>query len=233
MKCRVRGIRPAFSFSNPSRLFLSLLSTIILTGTLLPSGVSHAQEAPLVGRITWQAASFAPDWYIGKRLPSNRTPVSLSLLLTRAGKVVNPADYTISWSLNNRFVKGGRGVATAQMTPDLSPVFDVAATITEAGGETLTVRTRIPKVQPAVVLSKSLTSTGEDALISIQAIPFFFSAPASQLIYRWTAMGLQQKAAKDTVQVTASLVQESQLPISVTAINSKNSLERASHETTF
>jgi hypothetical protein len=146
---------------------------------------------------------------------------------------VSPDDYTISWSLNNRFIKGGRGEATAQVTPDLSATLAVAATISNAAGENLTVRTSIPKAQPTVVLSRRSVGAGEEASISIKAIPFFFSVPASSLSYRWTAMGFQQKTSEDTVQVAASLADESILPVSVTAINSKNSLERASYETTF
>lgn len=68
-----------------------------------------AQALPRV-ILTWQANNFYPASYLGKPLPTQNTPVTVSLELVRDGALTDLSRANISWYVDNIFIQKGDGM---------------------------------------------------------------------------------------------------------------------------
>lgn len=154
--------------------------------------------------VVWEAQTTAPNLYRGKHLPSAGALINLSSTIEgkdSAGKTLSSQDISFSWKQDGQELPNisGKGKATASIeapTGAEETVIELSATTADTAVVATKVVT-IPIVKPFIALyeNKPLTGTSLIALgnslpisgdeATLQAEPYFFSKPASLLLYVW------------------------------------------------
>jgi len=166
-------------------IFYFLLSTFSLT---------HAQTSPQF-LVSWWAESYAPNWYQGKILPTNGTPVAISFELIDNGKIADLSKTKVRWYVNDNLVKNeenGLGIKALEINiPDYpSQETEIRISVVDyKGSMTLDRIIKIPVVGPEVVIDSPYPDKKISPGLSIfQAIPFFFNVKdLNSLSIEWSA----------------------------------------------
>ncbi len=151
-----------------------------------------AQTAPQF-LFSWRARTFAPSWYQGKILPTNKTPVDASFELISNGKPVDLSKTKIRWYVNDTLLKNevnGLGIKKITFfTPDYaggSSIVKIVLPEYPSSGEQPAYVAEIPVVSPDVVIdapyADNKVGLGQSFL---RAIPFFFSNSLANLSIEW------------------------------------------------
>ena len=179
--------------------YLSILCSAVL-GCLFVSlfigNAAYAQSASSPAfLITWRAVtSSVPPSYTGKALPTDGSQISASLELISQGSLANLNKATVYWYLNDALIDGGTGkqhiVFTLPSDVASPALAELRVTIPNYGGATLLRAVEIPVVQPHLVIyapypnGQFSTNTA-----TVDALPYFFNAPFSSLVFTWSANG--------------------------------------------
>lgn len=169
--------------------------------------------------ITWETRNFYPSDFEGKALPITNTRVTASALVTKDGAILDGRDVTFTWYVDDEWL--GQEVGKREVAFSVSKLFGdsqfVRAVALLTTGERIEASVRIPIASPTLVLETQAKHEGETA---IRAVPFFFNVNSlTELSFSWEINGTKQTESAN------SLVVPSGNTISVTAKNSRNSLE--------
>ncbi len=173
-----------------------LVSALIVAAfafTLFTALQANAQTTQSSGPqflITWRAqSSFVPLFYAGKALPNAQSQIAASLTLISNGQPVDLSSQTIYWYLNDTLLGGG--VGTQHIT--FSPFGGSFGTLTlrvelpDYASGILIHEITIPVVRPiAVIYAPHPNDKFSDSQITVNALPYFFSASPSALSFRWS-----------------------------------------------
>jgi len=145
--------------------------------------------------VSWQAEGYVPNWYRGKILPTNGTPVAISFELIDNGKIADLSKTKVRWYVNDNLVKNeenGLGIKALEINIPDYPGQETEIRISVVdykGGETLDRIIKIPVVGPEVVIDSPYPDKKISPGLSIfQATPFFFNVKdLNSLSIEWSA----------------------------------------------
>ena len=163
---------------------------LIIFAVAFPGGAFGQTAFPPTLMLTWQANTFVPSDYQGKTLPTNGSPIKLTLELFDRGKTVNTSQYEIRWFANNTLFASGKGLNQTKFTPRVLSVNSYrirAVVIGYNGNLDLESSTVIPVVQPTAVIDapyKNNIISGASAPVRARAY-FFNTTKASDLKLEW------------------------------------------------
>jgi hypothetical protein len=194
---------------NLAPKIIAIASFLILTSSLFLIPSAHAQiTSNPQFLITWKpTASSIPSNYIGKALPSLGSKVTADFELVSNGKILNISGQTIYWYLEDTLIGGGTGVQQVTFplfgTPPGSLTLKIE--LPSYNGQYLIHTIDIPYVNPAVVIYAPYPNGDfSSSPLTVTALPYFFTASASQLSYTWAVNGQTGSNAENpqTAEVT-------------------------------
>ncbi|MBI5786959.1 MAG: hypothetical protein HY446_00185 [Candidatus Niyogibacteria bacterium] len=148
--------------------------------------------------LLWQADTYAPAWYKGKKLPSPRSNITVSAFpqLTSAGKKISSRSLIFRWSLDDSFKESqsgaGKDIFRFTAGPAAGIAHDVELEVSSVDGE-IKARKKIAigVVSPQIIAYEEdalsgpktglgLKDSGESFILAgeektFRAVPFFFS----------------------------------------------------------
>ena len=190
---------------TPNKLFIVALVFLFFFAFFFApfaAKVSHAQTASSpTFLLTWKALkSYVPAAYEGKALPGANSPISASLELIANGKLVNLKGTTINWYLDDGPIAGGAGIQHVVFAPDATPPgsMELRIEIPNYNGNYLIHAVDIPMANPTAVISGPYPQ-GEfsDTSLTLRALSYFTSVPASSLTYAWGVNGVQANSSEN------------------------------------
>jgi hypothetical protein len=187
---------------------MTFLVAAFLSATFAVASLDTAQgQSPERFFITWEAVATAPPWYQGRVLPPPGGRVAVTLAGTDGGgKILDLSRYRIVWYLEGRFLAGGAGLVSMNITllgssGDQSVRAAIYDGDTVVGEVSATVPTEKPKV--AVVIESVLE---DPPTLLLRALPFFFNTTSpEELNFSWHLFaGGSPGGTKDTFFVPAT-----------------------------
>ena len=158
-----------FSRTIPATIFLV---SVLVYGII----AARAQTTEPDFLFTWKASSYAPNDFLGKILPTDRSSITVSFELIERGRIVSLAKSDIYWYVNEDFFKGGAGLQEITFRANGVGKQGVRIKINDYQGQTLVKSLEIPSVKPEVVIPIPFPGGKPSGLkIQLQAQPFFFN----------------------------------------------------------
>ena len=153
--------------------------------------------------VTWEANNFYPADFEGKPQTTFRTPITVSVEVVRAGKLLNITGTNIAWYVDDSFMD--EGVGKKSITFNTRNVYGEGHLLKiqiERTEGTIEVIERIPVAKPRVVIEipylNSIISAQSKA--TIKAIPYFFTNTLlSGLKFSLDINGSRQSSIGDNV----------------------------------
>ncbi len=157
-------------------------------GFLVIALLSNAQEGGLQIVPTWSAENLYPSDYPGKPLPSEETPVVVSVEILRDGKLIDPSLVHIKWYVDGKYYKEGEGMKEmlfyASKRAGDSHFIRIVANLVELSASKII---EIPVVPREVVVeSDAGGSAPANSSVTFIAVPYFFNVSSiSDLDISW------------------------------------------------
>ena len=185
------------------RVIISILSTALFFFTLTFALIKpvDAQSVQPQFLFSWRALnSYAPSFYKGKILPGSQSKIMASFELVAGGKIINIANQSIYWYLDDTLIGGGTG--TQQVT--FSPFWTAP--------ETENIRVEIPSYPSGYLIHQvTISIVTPSAVIdapypggqfsetnaTATALAYFFNTPTANLAFMWTLNGQSGKGAEN------------------------------------
>ncbi len=180
---------------------LRLIIGILFVIWILTLGISETVFAAPQFLVSWQAKSYAPNWYQGKILPTKGSSLTVSFELVDGGKIADLSRAKVRWYVNDKLVKNetdGLGIKSLDISvPDYGgQETAIRISLPDYAASPLDYVVRIPVKSPEVVIDGRSTplKAGDN---SFEAIPFYFNASdLNNLAFDWSANG--DRAANNT-----------------------------------
>jgi len=179
---------------------------------------------------SWRASnSYVPSFYNGKDLPGSQSQITASFELISGGKVVNIANQSIYWYLDDVLIGGGAGVQQITFSPfGTAPASeDLRVELPSYPGDYLIHEVNIPVMNPLVVINSPYPNnqfSGTNATAT--ALSYFFNTQAANLSFVWSVNGQSGSNAEnpDILQINmpAKTPSGSTIAISLQVQNSQN-----------
>jgi hypothetical protein len=166
--------------------------------------ISHANAATDF-MVSWQTRTYAPDWYIGKALPTYQSFIDVQFELIEDGKVADLSKAIVRWYVDDKLFKNeDSGLGIKKFTvynQKYGGVTSVKISLPEYKGAVLEKTIDIPVKNPEVVIDipffEKRIPKGESKLF---AWPFFFNTlAAGNLSLQWTVDGTEVKQQRADV----------------------------------
>ena len=178
-------------------IIIGLAALIVVSGSY---GINKAvaQDSPESQIIlTWQANNFYPADYKGKAAATFNSPISVSALMIKDGKIIDTSGNEFFWYLDNKFFNKGIGLDRINFNVEKlkGDSYSVRVRI-EAGEERVEKIITIPIMEQELVIKNPRPSRfiklGE--AIELTAIPYFFNVDSfDDLSFFWSINNLNQK----------------------------------------
>ncbi len=223
---------------------------VILAQLFLPTSVFAADPQFMV---SWNASSFAPQWYQGKILPSKGSRVNISFELigqdkTNLGKVLDLSNRLVKWYVNNQYYDQGQGLKSISfpinkwIASDNLSVRISSEVENPSDGSVSFVDNyiTIPIVNPEVVIfNKNFSNIiNANSMISLSSAPFFFNANLLyDIVPTWTVENKKFGGiANDPFSLSVNFgknINSGIVDIGLTAQNANNPIESAQSSISF
>ena len=156
--------------------------------------------------VSWQASSYAPAEFSGKRLPSIGTPIAASLEALGGGRVMDISREIIYWYLGDDLIESGVGAQKIFFRPTSGGIKKLRVVVGGGSGSP-DVSVSIPVVNPeAVIVAPTTNGKFGDQKIRILAKPYFFNVSSLEnLRFTWRVNNQQPNDLKDPGLLDISL----------------------------
>lgn len=151
---------------------------------------------------SWASSSDAPDWFLGKKMPSSNSSVVASFELISQnksdfGKIVNLKNSEVRWYVNGKFIFSGNGLQKIEVPKSVlvSGYNDIRASVNFYNSDIGTSGFvdgffSFPVLEPEIVINyqnfeRKIDKNGS---VFLRAIPFFFDG-ASGVSVNWKVDG--------------------------------------------
>lgn len=227
------------------RTALLLLAIGLLAAGISFFTISFAQTAPAPQFfVSWQAHTYAPPFYTGKRLATNNSTVTATFELLTGGRSADLSQQTIRWYLNNELYRSGDGLKTITFNIDPLTKNDYTVRITlprYRNGDDLDHLFTIPIVPPEVVIDAPYPEGKIPAGTNLlRALLYFFNTtnPARDIDIAWTVNGERTQTSALTpdileMQIPLQIDGGTTLTVSTDVHHRQNSFEFASTQRVF
>lgn len=154
--------------------------------------------------ITWQTRNLYPSGYLAKAFPTTGSVVDLGLMAALNGNTIDLSRALITWRVDENVIGRTEGLQLVSFTSKkqggTSHFIRVTAEL--ASGESYEAVTRIPVVDPKVIIKKF----GSESKLSLEAVPYFFNAQnLSGLSFSWSIAGKNsEKEGDNTLTIEAN-----------------------------
>lgn len=168
--------------------------------TPLKTAFAQASDPTIV---TWEANNFYPADFEGKPQATFKTPITVSVEVVRAGKLLNITGTNIAWYVDDSFMD--EGIGKKSITFNTRNVYGSGHLLKiqiERTDGTIEVIERIPVAKPRVVIEIPYLNSiiSAQSKVTIKAIPYFFTNTLlSGLKFSWDINGSRQSSVGDNV----------------------------------
>lgn len=204
------------------------------------AGIARAQTSSPQILITWQAHTYAPPAFSGKRLPALGAMLDASLEIIDKGKSISLSNYNVYWYLDDELLGTGKGLrrVTFPTSNIAAGTMDLRVQIPDYPGGMLLKTIEIPVVRPSAVIKHVTSDSALDKTFSLEGLPYFFNVSTlSSLRFTWRVNGASPAGNSRpdivTVQVNADAPAGAAIGASLAVQNIQNPLEAASRKTTI
>lgn len=223
------------------RQLLSILFVLFLVG----SPLAHAQEAarstsPTASHfLTWQSDTYAPPGFLGKRLPSKGSSVSLAFHTLNTSESFQNVAFT--WYIDNIKIGEGMGKTRTNTTITQRPgTYTAKVFLRYPNGSSETITTPIKVVTPVVYLVEEKNVIHNGTLFTYPTDLYFRALPLSfnvssllELDFTWnvnniTSVGQNpEKPDRSILTMPTNLPSRTATQFGITVTSLKNTKERA------
>lgn len=167
------------------RLIALALGAIAFPVFVLTAGAQSTDAPQLL--VTWEARNLYPAAYPAKAFPSQGSTVDLSMSAISGGSLMDLSRALITWRIDEKVIGRSEGLQTISFTSSKqSGSSHFVRAIVETGGQAYEIVTRIPVLDPRVVIQAETSAEN----VQLSAVPFFFNASdLSGLNFTWTVAG--------------------------------------------
>jgi len=167
------------------RLLALAFGAIAFPAFILTAGAQSVDAPQLL--LTWEARNLYPAAYPAKAFPSQGSTIDLSMSAISRGSLMDLSNAVITWRVDERVIGRSAGLQIISFTSSKqSGSSHFVRAIVETGGNEYEIVTRIPVLDPRVVIQAETSAQS----VQLSAVPFFFNASnLSGLNFTWTVAG--------------------------------------------
>lgn len=228
------------------KILLSIITSMVLFSIAQFSSAQTVAAPEFL--VTWSAKTYVPSDYLGKILPTKSSQVSIGLDLVDRNKIADLSGATISWFLNENFIRSGVGLKNININLNGGLSSNIRVSITDYSADELDHIFSIQSVEPEIVIDtknplilsrNQIQLPAKDHLL--EARPFFFNITnPNELNFKWRVDNKLISGSAENpgflnlnLGTTGGTAKETRMTVSASATNIRDQFEFGSKSYNF